>query len=170
MLDAMRSFWLALLAVSVVNPAGADWLADAWSSHENGTPAINLNATGVTVILPEAMLAQARATGLSIEGAVSAFLGRYAPPLCSTLIDMNVPHANLKVDLLIEHAVALNDADAATQEEAADALNHALKSRETGSVPHIARAFVVDRKPLSLSIDYAPDHKAHCGEPADENF
>jgi hypothetical protein len=167
----MRSFWLALLAVSAVNPAGADWLADAWSSREHGTPAINFNATGaVTVILPEEVLAQARATGLSTEGAVSAFLGRYAPSMCSTLIDMNVPHANLKVDLLIEHPVALNDADAATQEEAAAALNHALKSQETGSVPHIARAFIVDRKPFSLSIDYAPDHKAHCVESPDVNF
>ena len=167
----MRSFWLALLAVSAANPAGADWLADAWSSHNNGTPAINFNATGtVTLILPEDVLAQARATGLSIEGAVSAFLGRYAPPMCSTLIDMSVPHSNLKVDLLMEHPVALNDADAATQEAAANALNHALKSQARGSVPHIARVFVVDRKPLSLSIDYVPDHKAHCGESPDKNF
>jgi hypothetical protein len=167
----MRSFWLALLAVSVVNPAGADWLADAWSGDQNGTPAINFNTTGpVTVVLPEGVLAQARATGLSIEGAVSAFLGRYAPPMCSTLIDMNVPHSNLKVDLLVEHPVALNDADAATHEDAAAALNHALKSQPTGSVPRIARAFVVDREPLSLSIDYVPDHKAHCVESPDANF
>ena len=167
----MRSFWLALLAVSVVDPAGADWLADAWSGHQNGTPAINFNATGpVTVVLPEEVLAQARASGLSVEGAVSAFLGRYAPSVCSTLIDMNVPHADLKVDLLIEHPVALNDADAATQEDAAAALNHALKSQTTGSVPRIARVFIVDRKPLSLSIDYVPDHKARCMDSPDANF
>jgi len=167
----MRGFWLALVAVSVVNPAGADWLADAWSNHKSGTPAINFNATGtITVVLPEEVLAQARATGLSIEGAVNALLGRYAPPMCSSLIDMNVPHANLKVDLLIEHPVALKDADAPTQEGAADALNHALKSQGTGSVPHIERVFVVDREPQRLSIDYVPEHQAHCVEPADRNF
>jgi hypothetical protein len=167
----MRGFWLALLAVSVVNPAGADWLADAWSNHENGTPAINFSGTGVvTIVLPEELLAQARATGLSTEGAVSAFLGRYAPHMCSSLIDMNVPHANLKVDLLLERPVALKDADAATQEDAADTLNRALKSPPTGSVPRIQRVFVVDPKPLSLSIDYAPDHQVHCVEPPDANF
>jgi hypothetical protein len=168
---AMRGFWLALLMVSVVNPVEADWLADAWSSQKDGTAAINFNASGVvTVVLPEAILAQARATGLSIEGAVGAFLGRYAPPMCSSLIDMTVPHANLKVDLLIEHPIALGDADVTTQEGAADALNHALKSQPKGSVPHINRAFVVDRKPLSLSIDYVPGQKAHCVEPPDVNF
>jgi hypothetical protein len=169
--DAMRGFWLALIAVSVVNPARADWLSEAWSNHDNGTAAINFDAKGaVTVVLPEEVLVQARATGLSVEGAVSAFLGRYAPPLCSTLIDMNVPHANLKVDLLIEHPVALKDADAPTQEDAADALNHALKSQASASVPHIERVFVVDRSPLSLSIDYTPDYKAHCVEPSDASF
>jgi len=169
----MRGFWLALLtAVSVVNPAGAGWLADAWSGHTSGVPAINFTATGaVGVVLPEDVLAQARATGLSVEGAVSVFLGRYAPPVCSSLIDMNVPHPHLKVDLRIEHPITLGDADAATQEGMAHALNHALKSQSTGSVPHIKRAFVVDSKPLSLSIDYVPDHTAHCAEtPPDVNF
>ena len=167
----MRGFWLALLAVSIVNPARADWLADAWSNHENGTPAINFSRTGpVTVVLPEEIVAQARATGLSTEGAVSAFLGRYAPPICSSLIDMNVPHANLKVDFLLEHPVALEDADAATQEDAAEALNRALKSPSTRSVPRIQRLFVVDAKPLSLSIGYAPDHKVRCVEPPVANF
>lgn len=167
----MRGFWLALLTISVVNPAGADWLADAWSNPKNGTPAISFNAAGVvSVVLPEEVLAQAQATGLNTEGAVSAFLGRYAPPMCSSLIDMNVPHSHLKVDLLIQHAIGLGDADTSTQEQAADALNHALKSQAAGSVPHINRAFVIDRKPISLSIDYSPDHEAHCVELPDVNF
>jgi hypothetical protein len=167
----MRGFWLALLAVLIANPAGADWLADAWSSHENGTPAINFSRTGVvTIVLPEELVAQARATGLSTEGTVSAFLGRYAPPICSSLIDMNVPHANLKVDFLLEHPVAFKDADAATQEDAAEVLNRELKSSPTGSVPRIQRLFVVDPKPLSLSIGYAPDHQVRCVEPPVANF
>jgi hypothetical protein len=170
----MRGFWLALLTVSVVGPAGADWLADVWSNdtiRKNGNPAISLNATGaVTVVLPEAALAHARAAGLSVESAVSAFLGRYAPSMCSSPIDMNVPHSNLKVDLLIERLVAFGDADAATQEAAATALNHLLKSPGTGSVPHVDKAFIVDQKPISLSIDYVPDNQGHCGKSPDANF
>jgi hypothetical protein len=166
----MRGFWLVLLTVAVVDPAGADWLSEVWSSAKHGTPAISFNITGVvTVVLPEEVLEQARATGLSTENAVGAFLGRYAPPMCSTLVDMNVPHSNLKVDLLLERAVAPGDVDAPTQEAAAIALNHALKSQPTGSIPHIKRVFVVDQKPIALSIDFAPEHEAHCVEPPDHN-
>jgi hypothetical protein len=171
----MRGLWLPLLALLVANPARADWLTDAWSDGPNakrGNPAITSNSTGVvTVVLPEAMLAQAQAAGLSPEGAVVAFLGRYAPAMCSSMINMNVPHSHLKVDLLVERPVALRDADAETQDEAAAALNQALKFPTTRSIPHIDRVFVVDQKPRSLSIDYAPDHKAHCMEsPQDQNF
>ena len=171
----MRGFWLALLTLLVVNPASADWLKDAWSDGPNATygiPTITFDTTGVvTVMLPEAMLAQAQAAGLSTEDAVVAFLGRYAPAMCSSAINMNVPHSHLKVDLLVERPVALRDADAATQDEAAAALNQALKFPATRSIPHIDRVFVVDPKPLSLSIDYAPDHKAHCMESRpDQNF
>jgi hypothetical protein len=170
----MRGFWLALLTIAAVNSARADWLADAWSddaSHRRGTPAISFNATGVvTVVLPEAVLAQAKATGLSVESAVGAFLGRYAPGMCSSLLDMSVPHKDLKVDLLVERPVAADNLDAATQEDAAAALNHSLKSPATKSVPHINNVFIVDRKPLNLSIDYAPDHKVHCVERPDVNF
>ena len=33
-----------------------------------------------------------------------------------------------------------------------------------------ASAFIVDQKPLRLSIDYAPDLKVHCAEPPDAMF
>lgn len=166
----MRGSWLTLLAVAVASPASADWLADVWSndvSYNNGYPAITFNTTGVvTVALPEAVLAQARGAGLGVEAAVSAFLGRYAPRMCTTLIDMTVPHPNLKVDLLVEHSVQIDAADPAVQEQAATALNNALKSPGTKSVPRINRAFVVDQRPLSLSINYVPGDEVHCVEPA----
>jgi hypothetical protein len=170
----MRGFLLALLSVIAVHPASADWLASAWPENalpKNGNPAITFNAAGtVTLVLPEAVLGEAQAAGLSTERAVRAFLGRYAPRSCSSLLDMTVPHANLRVDLLIERPVSLDALDETTQEEAASSLNHALKSQASGSVPRIQRAFMVDQKPLNLSIDYAPDQQIHCAEPPDPLF
>jgi DNA-binding GntR family transcriptional regulator len=83
---------------------------------------------------------------------------------------MTVPHANLRVNLLIERPVAADAVDEATQEAAATALNHALKGATRRSVPHLDRVFIVDQQPLSLSIDYVPDQKVHCGEPPDLLF
>jgi hypothetical protein len=170
----MRGFCLALLSVIAVQPASADWLTSAWPQDalpKNGSPAITFNATGgVTLVLPEAVLGEAHAAGLSTERAVRAFLGRYAPRTCSSLLDMTVPHADLRVDLLIERPVALDALDETTQEEAATTLNHTLKNQMRGSVPRIERAFIVDQKPLSLSIDYAPGQQVHCAEPPDAMF
>jgi hypothetical protein len=170
----MRGFWLALLSVVAVHPASADWLARAWPENAvptNGDPAITFNATGsVTLVLPEAVLGEAQAEGLSTEHAVSAFLGRYAPRTCSTLLDMTVPHTNLRVDLLIERPVAPDAIDEVAQEDAASTLNLALKSQTRGSLPRLERAFIVDQKPLSLSIDYVPDGKVHCVEPPNALF
>ena len=170
----MRAFWLALLSVIAVHPASADWLTRAWPENaapKDGNPGITFNATGaVTLVLPEAVLGEAQAAGASTEHAVGAFLGRYAPRACSTLLDMTVPHTNLRVDLLIEHPVAPDAIDEATQEDAANTLNHALKGQTRGSLPRLERAFIVDQKRLSLSIDYVPDEKVHCVEPANAVF
>ena len=83
---------------------------------------------------------------------------------------MTVPHTNLRVDLLIERPVALNGIDGSAQEDAAAALNHALRNMARGPVPHIDRAFIVDQKPLSLAIDYVPEQSVHCAEPPDAIF
>jgi len=170
----MRAFWLALLSVIAVHPASADWLTRAWPENavtNNGNPGITFNATGtVTLVLPDAVLGEAQAAGVSTEHAVGAFLGRYAPRACSTLLDMTVPHTNLRVDLLIEHPVAPDAIDEATQEDAANTLNHALKGQTRRSLPRLERAFIVDQKRLSLSIDYVPDEKVHCVEPANAVF
>ena len=168
----MRGFWLALLSVIAVTPANADWLANAWPEiPKNGNPAMTFSATGtVTLVLPQAVLGEAQAAGLNIERAVSAFLGRYAPRTCSNLLDMTVPHTNLRVDLLIERPVALDNIDGSAQEDAATALNHALKNLARGPVPHIDKAFIVDQKPLSLAIDYVPEQKVRCLEPPDAIF
>ena len=172
----MRSIWCALVAATMAVPAHADWLAGAWpadSQARNGSPAITLNRSGaVALVLPEGVLAQALAEGVSTESAVRAFLARYAPRLCSGLIDMNVPHQALRVDLMIQRPVSLEEMDGATQEDAAAALNQSLTSTSAkpGVVPHIDKAFVVDRKRLTVSIDYAPDRAVRCIEPPDVLF
>ena len=170
----MRSIWCALVAAAVAVPAHADWLAGAWpadSQAPNGSPAITLNRSGaVAVVLPDAVLAQAQAEGVSTEGAVRAFLGRYAARLCSGLIDMNVPHPTLQVDLVIQRPVSLDEMDAATQDDAAAALNQSLTTAKPGTAPHVDTAFVVDRKRLTLSIDYAPDRASRCIDPPDVIF
>jgi hypothetical protein len=170
----MRGFWLVLLSAIAITPANADWLANAWPEDaipKNGNPAITFSATGtITLVLPQALLGEAHAAGLSVERAVGAFLGRYAPKTCSNLLDMTVPHTNLRVDLLIERPVALNGIDGSAQEDAAAALNHALRNMARGPVPHIDRAFIVDQKPLSHAIDYIPEQSVHCAEPPDAIF
>jgi len=170
----MRGFWLVLLSVIATTSANADWLANAWPEDailKNGNPAITFGAAGtITLVLPQAVLGEAHAAGLSVERAVGAFLGRYAPKTCSNLLDMTVPHTNLRVDLLIERPVALNGIDGSAQEDAAAALNHALRNMARGPVPHIDRAFIVDQKPRGLAIDYVPELRVHCAEPPDAIF
>ena len=170
----MRSIWCALVAAAVAVPAHADWLAGAWPTDSqalNGSPAITLNRSGVVaLVLPDGVLAQAQAEGVNTEGAVRAFLGRYAARLCSGLLDMNVPHRALQVELMIQRPVSLDDMDGATQEDAAAALNQSLTSAKPGAVPHIDSAFVVDRQRLTISIDYAPDRAVRCIEPPDVIF
>src|SRR5689334_2712173 len=128
----MRGFWLVLLSVIAVTPANADWLANAWPADaipKNGNPAITFSATGtITLVSPQAALGEAQASGLSVERAVSACLGRYAPKTCAKLRDMTGPHTNLGVDRLIERAVTFDNSDGSAQEAAATALNRALKS------------------------------------------
>ena len=170
----MRSIWLTLLMVTFIDPARADWLARAWPENaepKDGNPAITFSSTGtITVVLPEAILNEARAAGLSTERAVGAFLGRYAPKTCSNLFDMNVPRTNLKVDLMIQREVAPDHIDGPTQEDAAATLNHALRNLTRGSVPHIDRVFIVDQEPISLSIDYVPEQTVHCVAPPNAIF
>jgi len=65
----MRGFWLVLLSVIAITPANADWLANAWPEDaipKNGNPAITFSTTGtITLVLPQAVLGEAYAAGLS---------------------------------------------------------------------------------------------------------
>jgi hypothetical protein len=59
-----------------------------------------------------------------------------------------------------------------TQEDAAAALTEALKRARprSGGIPHLEKAFVVDRKGLTLSINYVPENKINCVIPPDAVF
>jgi hypothetical protein len=171
----MRLFWLTVVGFSLATPANADWLATVWpntSDSKTGNPAITLAADAVYVVLPEPVLAEAVAAGLTVEGAVGAFLGRYAPKMCSSLLDMSAVHSHLKVELRVQRSAAMRSLDISTQEDAALTLNEALKrpGQSFGTIPHLEKAFVVDRQGLTLSIDYVPEKTTKCVIPPDVVF
>src|SRR5215813_13693304 len=77
----------------------ADWLDDVWSEEwvrMNGNPAVSISGDGVQVVLPATSLQKAYEQGLTTEQALHDFLERHGQR-CSHLIDLNVPHPNLKV-------------------------------------------------------------------------
>jgi len=157
-------FALVASCYALGTAASADWLA--WSSDApNGSPAITLNANGAVVVtLSDTTLAAAAASGLAEAAAVRTFLARWAPHLCSAIMDMNAPHPGLAVDLLIEHQVALEDFDQSTLGSAADLLNERLHAGPR-AVPRIERAFAVDPHRRSMVIDYAPEKPIKCRDP-----
>jgi hypothetical protein len=170
-----RLLWLTVIGLGLATPANADWLATVWPNTTNsktGNPAITLSADAVYVVLPEPVLAEAVAAGLTLEGAVGAFLGRYAPKMCSSLLDMSAVHSHLKVELRVQRSAAMRSLDTSTQEDAAVTLNEALKRQEQTlrTLPHLEKAFVVDRQGLTLSIDYVPEKTTKCVVPPDVVF
>lgn len=126
---------LALLLAAAPARA-ADWLEHAWD--EGGDePAVTLTAEGgVILVLPEATLAAARRAGLSTKDAVTAFLERYGQH-CSDLLDLDQPHAGLRVLLSLSRATPL---------------------------PGL---FVTDDEEVPLVIDYVPTRRAVCVTPGE---
>lgn len=129
---------LALLAVLVLQvrcARAADWLEEAWSDEtvaETGGPAVTLEADGsAIVVLPVETLAAARKAGLSTKQTVTLFLERWGQH-CSDVIDLDQPHAGLKVLLSLSRATELRG------------------------------LFVTDDEEVPLSIDYMPARRARC--------
>ena len=138
---SISAFALLLLARS--GATRAEWLGDVWSDEwvaQHGSPSITVGRGGdVTVVLPQEALARAQAEGDTHAGAVRAFLGRYAPKMCSHLMNFNEPHKGLRVALSVAAPVAR-------------------------SVPF----FVVSPGHEDLTIDYAPETPVHCIVPSEE--
>jgi hypothetical protein len=163
-----QSFALVVTLCAMGTPAWADWLA--WNEAPNGNPAITLDARGaVAVTLSDTTLAAAAAAGLAEPAAVRAFLARWAPHLCSPIMDMNAPHPRLAVDLLIEHRVAPEDLDETTMGLATGFLNETLQA-SPHVVPRIKQAFAVDQHRRSMVIDYAPEKPVKCQDPQEAIF
>jgi hypothetical protein len=143
--------------------ARADWLDDAWSTESvqtNGSPAITIRMDTVHIVLPAAVLRKAHDAGATIEQAINAFLGRYAPR-CSDLLNFNLPHLGLKVELSLQNRVPF--------EEKSDDMPRLLGESDLApSVNDEPRLFVASPEHFDLTIDYAPTHQVHCIVPNDE--
>ena len=127
------------------SPVRADWLDDVWSGEHNnryGSPAITISAAhGITIVLPEASLAEAQAAGLSPQQAAVAFLSKFGPELCSPIIDLNENKPALPLKLVVQqvHSTGLNIVfEASPQTEA-------------------------------WTIDYIPTHRARCVAPPEDD-
>jgi hypothetical protein len=181
----MRRFSVVLavpVLLSLLTPAEADWLEDAWSSKVtalHGTPAITVHPDGVSVVLPAATLDQALAEhGLTQADVLRAFLNRYGPQ-CSHVLNLNAARPNLKVELQIEAAMLPSDASAATLDEMTTAMETVevpsapndgakIKAKDRrAQIPHIAQAFRTLPERSQFSIDYAPEKIVHCVAPED---
>jgi hypothetical protein len=94
---------VGVVGFALTSVAEPNWLDDAWSetsSARRGNPSITVGAAGeVTVVIPKAVLQEAHAAGVTTEGALRAFLGKYGPKLCSRLVNLNIPQKKLKVEL-----------------------------------------------------------------------
>lgn len=113
------------------------WLR--WNDDARGHPAITLNATtGIHVAMPEGMIAEAIALGKTKEQAVTAFLDRYAPGMCTDMANMSVANDRLTVHV------------------------HMQKQDER-FLP--ARMFVMEDEAQDFVVNYAPDRPAHCIDP-----
>ena len=121
---------LALALLLAPAPAQAAWLDDG------GGAAITLSADGVLLVLPEPTLLAARHAGLSTRQAVAAFLERWAQH-CSDILDMDQPHAGLRVELSLARLVP-----------------------GPGWL-------ITDDEGEALTIDYVPQHRALCVTPGE---
>jgi hypothetical protein len=160
----------ALLFATLVciSPVRADWLDDAWDdkhTSRHGHPAITISAaSGVTIALPEASIAEARAAGVSPQQAAVAFLGKYGPEMCSTIPDLNENKPALTIKLVVQYERALNDASIETQQGVGDAMAEVLAGRRR---QFSGRDIVFEASPREeiWTIDYAPTHRVRCVAP-----
>jgi hypothetical protein len=98
---------LMLAALLVPTAAHAGWLEDSWSDETTsriGSPAITVHGDGsVAVVLQSELLSR---HGLDASVAAKLFLEHYGPRQCSDLLDLNVAHQSLRVDLYVERSDA----------------------------------------------------------------
>ena len=123
-----------LTALTSGSQAGDDWLR--WNDRDRGPPYILFNSDGVEVTMPEGMMAEAVALGLTTNQAITAFLNRYAAHVCNGVgPDMNVSHIGLAVKV-----------------------SFTQKDERYAPVPF----FVTKGEPVTYAIDYVPEKRVEC--------
>lgn len=166
----MRKLALFLVAAMVAaTPAKADWLERAGSDElaaTAGSPAITLSDAGVLLVLPEVTLAEAHAAGRSTQEAVQLLVQRYGQH-CSDALDLDRPHAHLRVRLFLQKPADLADAPERVQGEVLDALK-ATRAKNTKKLARVERLFVASDDSVELFIDYVPARRASCVQPGAE--
>jgi hypothetical protein len=129
--------FLSGTALVGANEQSDGWLR--WNDDARGHPAITLNATtGIHVAMPEGMIAEAIALGKTKEQAVTVFLDRYAPGMCTEVADMLVAHDRLTVHV------------------------H-MQKQDDRFLP--VRVFVLDDEAQDFVVNYAPGSTTHCIDP-----
>lgn len=146
-------------------PAHADWLERALSDGDIETdgPAVTLGDAGILVVVPEAMVQDAHAAGLSTADAVTRIVQRYGQH-CSDVLDLDQPHRHVKVQLFLSRPVALEDAPERVQGE----ILETLKTAKAKPLPRVDDLFVTADEPVDLFIDYVPQRRARCRQPGAE--
>ena len=61
--------------------AGQDWLR--WNDSNRDSPSIAFNSDGVEVTMPEGMMAETAALGLTSNQAITPFLNHYVAHVCT---------------------------------------------------------------------------------------
>lgn len=114
--------------------AGEGWLR--WNDNNRDSPSIAFNSDGVEVTMPEGMMAEPAALGVTANQAITAFLNHYAAHVCSSVgPNINVRHSGLpsKVNLM---------------------------QKDERYLP--VGFFVTKGEPVTYVIDYAPEKQAQC--------
>jgi hypothetical protein len=158
---------IVVLVIAVgTGMARADWVDDAWSEdsvRKHGNPAVSISGDTIYVVLPAATLHQAYEAGVTTEDALRAFLDRHGQR-CSDLVDLNVPHPNLKVTLLLQDWTAFEDGPEG--DDVLSALKRAyLKYQADNSIPLL---FTTSPVTFEFSINYMPTRQVRCVAPNDD--
>ena len=110
-------------------------------------------------MLPAASLLQAYEEGFTAERALHDFLDRHGQR-CSQLIDLNVPHPDLKVALSLQGRASFEDV--AERDVVLAALEDAKTSYQAGDIPVL---FAVSPVQFEYRINYVPSRQVRCITP-----
>ncbi len=156
------SFALALTLVEF-GTARADWLDDAWGADRvemTGNPAITIYGDTIDIVLPTATLYRAYEEGLTTQDILDVFLDRYGQR-CSGMVDLNMPHPDLKVGLSLQSPSAFKDTS--ERDDVLATLKRTYLSQRTeGSTPLL---FTILPEHFDFSINYVPTHHITCVVP-----